>query len=62
MIIIISCKTSGGLRWKGAANLRFEFLMNLIGTEHGSQREFLQVIDAYMKPKCHSADSNAVHR
>ncbi|KAL2527266.1 Flap endonuclease GEN-like 2 [Abeliophyllum distichum] len=24
--------------------------------------QFLQVIDAYLKPKCHSADSDAVHR
>ena len=50
------------LRWKGSADFCFEFLMPLVGSEHGSQREFLQVIDAYLKPKCHSADSDAVHR
>uniref|UniRef100_A0A5B7A2B2 Single-strand DNA endonuclease 1 n=1 Tax=Davidia involucrata TaxID=16924 RepID=A0A5B7A2B2_DAVIN len=38
--------------------------MNINGIEHDSERDdqFLQVIDAYLKPKCHSADSNAVHR
>ncbi|RVW27064.1 Flap endonuclease GEN-like 2 [Vitis vinifera] len=36
--------------------------MNINGSEHSSQREFLRVIDAYLKPKCHSADSDAVHR
>ncbi|KAJ4843189.1 hypothetical protein Tsubulata_008106 [Turnera subulata] len=28
----------------------------------GRQNPFLQVIDAYLKPKCHSADSDAVYR
>ncbi|KAA8533741.1 hypothetical protein F0562_031258 [Nyssa sinensis] len=38
--------------------------MNINGVKHDSDRDdqFLQVIDAYLKPKCHSADSNAVHR
>ncbi|XP_075648041.1 single-strand DNA endonuclease 1 isoform X1 [Castanea sativa] len=38
--------------------------MNVNGSEHDSQRDdqHLQVIDAYLKPKCHSADSDAVHR
>ncbi|KAL5744579.1 hypothetical protein ACOSQ2_027695 [Xanthoceras sorbifolium] len=37
--------------------------MNIHGIDHCSQREnqVLQVIDAYLKPKCHSADSEAVH-
>ncbi|KAJ0042457.1 hypothetical protein Pint_17427 [Pistacia integerrima] len=36
----------------------------LIGIDHYSPREnqFLEVIDAYTKPKCHSADSDAVYR
>ncbi|XP_065635186.1 single-strand DNA endonuclease 1 isoform X3 [Quercus suber] len=35
-----------------------------LGSKHDSQRDdqHLQVIDAYLKPKCHSADSDAVHR
>ncbi|KAL5727824.1 hypothetical protein ACHQM5_000971 [Ranunculus cassubicifolius] len=34
------------------------------GEEQGSQKNdhFLKVIDAYLKPKCHSPDSDAVHR
>ncbi|XP_030933931.1 flap endonuclease GEN-like 2 isoform X2 [Quercus lobata] len=38
--------------------------MNVNGSKHDSQRDdqHLQVIDAYLKPKCHSADSDAVHR
>ncbi|WCJ36631.1 Single-strand DNA endonuclease 1 [Euphorbia peplus] len=34
------------------------------GTDKHSQKEnqFVQVIDAYLKPKCHSADSELVHR
>ncbi|CAA2977720.1 flap endonuclease GEN-like 2 isoform X1 [Olea europaea subsp. europaea] len=34
------------------------------GNKSNLQRDylFLQVIDAYLKPKCHSADSDAVHR
>ncbi|KAK4571668.1 hypothetical protein RGQ29_030184 [Quercus rubra] len=38
--------------------------MNINGSKHDSQRDdqHLQVIDAYLKPKCHSADSDAVHR
>ncbi|KAK2973086.1 hypothetical protein RJ640_023016 [Escallonia rubra] len=34
------------------------------GGKPDSRRDdrFLQVIDAYLKPKCHSADSDAVHR
>ncbi|XP_050254913.1 single-strand DNA endonuclease 1-like [Quercus robur] len=38
--------------------------MNVNGIKHDSQRDdqHLQVIDAYLKPKCHSADSDAVHR
>ncbi|PSS33088.1 Flap endonuclease GEN-like [Actinidia chinensis var. chinensis] len=38
--------------------------MNINGTEHDlhGEEQFLQVIDAYLKPKCHSADSEAVHR
>ncbi|KAK3039276.1 hypothetical protein RJ639_027980, partial [Escallonia herrerae] len=34
------------------------------GRKPDSRRDdqFLQVIDAYLKPKCHSADSDAVHR
>ncbi|GAV81271.1 LOW QUALITY PROTEIN: XPG_N domain-containing protein/XPG_I domain-containing protein, partial [Cephalotus follicularis] len=36
----------------------------LNGSNYNSQKEnrFSQVIDAYLKPKCHSADSDAVHR
>ncbi|KAL3714155.1 hypothetical protein ACJRO7_006145 [Eucalyptus globulus] len=39
-----------------------EFDVN--GSEGNSQgnEQFLQVIDAYIRPKCHSADSEAVHR
>ncbi|XP_010273127.1 PREDICTED: flap endonuclease GEN-like 2 [Nelumbo nucifera] len=35
-----------------------------IASEKNQQwdNQFLQVIDAYLKPKCHSADSEAVHR
>ncbi|KAK0595184.1 hypothetical protein LWI29_004321 [Acer saccharum] len=38
--------------------------MNIHGIVQCSQREnqFVQVIDAYLKPKCHSADSEVVHR
>lgn len=38
--------------------------MNLNGSKHDPQRDdqHLQVMDAYLKPKCHSADSDAVHR
>ncbi|KAL7003348.1 hypothetical protein U1Q18_004506 [Sarracenia purpurea var. burkii] len=38
--------------------------MNINGSEHNRQEadQFLQVIDAYLKPKCHSADSEAVYR
>ncbi|KAK2653826.1 hypothetical protein Ddye_013682 [Dipteronia dyeriana] len=38
--------------------------MNIHGIVHCPQREnqFVQVIDAYLKPKCHSADSEVVHR
>ncbi|KAF5743545.1 flap endonuclease GEN-like 2 isoform X4 [Tripterygium wilfordii] len=37
---------------------------NADGSDHISQKgsQFLQVIDAYVNPKCHSADSDAVHR
>ncbi|KAK3220755.1 hypothetical protein Dsin_014725 [Dipteronia sinensis] len=37
--------------------------MNIHGIVHCPQREnqFVQVIDAYLKPKCHSADSEVVH-
>lgn len=36
----------------------------LVGMKHNLQGDdqFLQVIDAYLKPKCHSADSEVVHR
>ncbi|XP_030536651.1 single-strand DNA endonuclease 1 isoform X1 [Rhodamnia argentea] len=39
-----------------------EFDVN--GSKHKSQgnEQFLQVIDAYIRPKCHSADSEAVYR
>ncbi|CAL5364361.1 unnamed protein product [Camellia sinensis] len=38
--------------------------MKINGSEPDLQGEdqFLQVIDAYLKPKCHSGDSEAVHR
>ncbi|XP_059451445.1 single-strand DNA endonuclease 1 isoform X2 [Corylus avellana] len=38
--------------------------ININGSEHDSQRDdqFLQVINAYLKPKCHSVDSDTVHR
>ncbi|KAM7504738.1 hypothetical protein LguiB_003642 [Lonicera macranthoides] len=38
--------------------------VNINGGNHNLQRndQFLQVIDAYLRPKCHSADSEAVHR
>ncbi|KAE9464882.1 hypothetical protein C3L33_03202, partial [Rhododendron williamsianum] len=39
-------------------------VLQRLGSEHDLQGEdhFLQVIDAYLKPKCHSADSEVVHR
>ncbi|XP_062152570.1 single-strand DNA endonuclease 1 isoform X2 [Alnus glutinosa] len=38
--------------------------ININGSEHDSQSndQFLQVINAYLKPKCHSVDSDTVHR
>lgn len=35
-----------------------------VGSEYNLLRDdqLLQVINAYLKPKCHSADSDAVHR
>ncbi|KAH7841863.1 hypothetical protein Vadar_002433 [Vaccinium darrowii] len=38
--------------------------INFNGMKHNLQGDdqFLQVIDAYLKPKCHSADSEVVHR
>ncbi|XP_035550848.1 single-strand DNA endonuclease 1 isoform X1 [Juglans regia] len=38
--------------------------MNVNGSEYNLLRDdqLLQVINAYLKPKCHSADSDAVHR
>ncbi|XP_059667066.1 single-strand DNA endonuclease 1 [Cornus florida] len=63
-------KKSKGSRKQGPASrcnnkencLDYEMNNNTI--VHNSQRnnQFLQVIDAYLKPKCHSADSNAVNR
>lgn len=40
------------------------YICSFIGSESDfpMDNQFLQVINAYMRPKCHSADSDAVHR
>lgn len=58
-----SRKPADTLRCKNKENeLDQEIKMN--GNEYGllSKDHFLRVIDAYVKPKCHSADSDLVHR
>ncbi|KAF8380285.1 hypothetical protein HHK36_027767 [Tetracentron sinense] len=43
---------------------RFVHKLNISGSDQDQQQDdqFLQVINAYLKPTCHSPDSNAVHR
>ncbi|KAI8564779.1 hypothetical protein RHMOL_Rhmol03G0208700 [Rhododendron molle] len=60
----LSSSTSLATGLKAARNKALVGHSSPKGSEHDLQGEdhFLQVIDAYLKPKCHSADSEVVHR